>query len=339
MVTFLRGWRSLFSELGSHSFILASESYGGHYVPAWANAIMYFNEDASDPILLKGLLMSNGIVDNQIQGADNFVLWAKMQRLIPEDAHPKTEIEARALVAKTLGYKPNYYDYRLEDFGECCGCFGYNYSTWSHWLIKKQVTKALNVCGNAGDKAFAGCAGGCIQFTGCKHGFDHSDMFNYTTALRRALAQHIPISLFYGKQDTACNYVGGYAMAEAAGCPDFKKDELQELIIGGATTGEYKARGGLTWIQINGAGHMTPVNNAGAAYYALEALLDQPTDGASQWAFVGAVTLLILCPIVIFFPPTIQQQTHCSIADFSDRLQKRTLVIRCLTSVLFHICE
>ncbi len=38
------GWRRLFPQLQSSKFILASESYGGHYVPAWANAIFDFNQ-------------------------------------------------------------------------------------------------------------------------------------------------------------------------------------------------------------------------------------------------------------------------------------------------------
>ena len=49
------------------------------------------------------------------------------QGLIPPTTKPKTEEAARLLAEKTLGYSPNFYDYRLKSI-ECCGCTSYNYS-------------------------------------------------------------------------------------------------------------------------------------------------------------------------------------------------------------------
>ena len=55
--------------------------------------------------------------------------FAKAQRLIPTDAHPTGDAAARRLVRSSLGYSPNFYDYRLRDV-ECCGCTSYDYKEW-----------------------------------------------------------------------------------------------------------------------------------------------------------------------------------------------------------------
>ena len=97
---------------------------------------------------------------------------------------------------------PNFYDYRLKSI-KCCGCTSYNYSAW---FTQPAVAKALNVCGSAGDAAFAGCSGGCVDLPD----FDGKDMFDYSNALSRSLQLGVRLTFYYGKQDTACNYVSGY---------------------------------------------------------------------------------------------------------------------------------
>ena len=63
-----------------------------------------------------------------------------------------------------------------------------------------------------------------------------------------------------GKQDTACNYVGGFRVATEslawAGATAFKEAPLRPLLIGGAETGLFKTVGPLTWVEVDAAGHM-----------------------------------------------------------------------------------
>lgn len=54
-------------------------------------------------------------------------------------------------------------DYRVESI-TCEACYGYNYTAWSYFFLKQEVLTALNVCGDAGNDAFAGKAGGCIRY-------------------------------------------------------------------------------------------------------------------------------------------------------------------------------
>lgn len=270
MVAFLRGWRNLFPEHADRNIILATESYGGHYVPAWSSAILDYNTGASDPLRLMGLAIGNGIVNNTVQ-AFSFPEFARRQGLIPENETRCSDREAHELVKNYLGYQPNYYDYRLAD-EECCGCSSYNYKPWADWLMRKDVTKALNVCGDAGDKAFGQCAAGCIDLPD----FDKNDTFDYSGALGRALRNGIHVTLYYGMQDTACDYVGGYAMAASLqwpGSTDFANAQFEDLMIGGIPTGKIKAAAGLTWLQVEGAGHMVPINNPAAASFAISTLI------------------------------------------------------------------
>lgn len=112
-----------------------------------------------------------------------------------------------------------------------------------------QVLTALNVCGDAGVDAFAGSAGGCISMGS----FDAKDTFDYSGALARALDAGVPVTLYYGKTDTACNYVGGLAMANTIswkGTSGFAAAPLTALDSAGAEMGQIKSYGGLTFIQV-----------------------------------------------------------------------------------------
>lgn len=279
MVQFLRGWRILFPEHAHRKVILAAESYGGHFVPAWSSAILDYNSGgASDPIRLTGLAIGNGIVNQSVQDR-TFPEFARRHGLIPANVSVESSWGAREIMKNYLGYEPNYYDYRLAEQG-CCGCSSYNYKPWADWLMREDVVRALNVCGDAGTKAFGGCAAGCIQLPS----FDQDDSFGYSAALARALENGIRVTLYYGMQDTACNYVGGYAMAtsiEWSGAKQFEETPLEELKVGGLETGSFKSHGGLTWLQVEGAGHMVPINNPAAAASAIDTLIKTQSNNVS----------------------------------------------------------
>ena len=192
IVKFIQGWKRVFPEHAHRRWIIAAESYGGHYIPAWTGAILDHNERAASAarIDLSGIAIGNGIVNETVQ-AGSFAAFAHQQGLIPADARPASDGAARELVEKTLGYSPNFYDYRLKSI-ECCGCTSYNYSSWAHWFTQPAVLQALNVCGNAGEAAFSGCAGGCVDLPA----FDDHDLFDYSNALSRALQQGIKLTFY-----------------------------------------------------------------------------------------------------------------------------------------------
>lgn len=275
LVQFIRGWRRLFPNLQSSKFILASESYGGHYVPAWANAIFDFNQKTpSEEIRIAGVVLSNTCIDRQLQGLEAFKRFAKKEWLLPNEADPSTIASARFQVWEYKKFVPNTYDYRRVSSGACCGCMGYNYSDFDRWFSDPKVRKALNVCGTAGAASFGGCGAGCIAFP---KSFGTTDTLDNVGTLGRVLESKIPVLMVYGMTDMTCNYEGGYAIASALrwkGADLFAKSNLQDIYLNGEVAGQEKSGGGLTWIQIKNAGHMNPADNPRAALFAFSKLFD-----------------------------------------------------------------
>jgi len=285
-IVFYENWLELFPEFKDRGLIIAGESYGGHYIPAWANAILDYNENiataaattavaptAKQPINFQGVVIGNGCVNNTVQNTDEFVKFQHECNLIPADANPRNEAAAYAQMISYLGYEPNYYDYRIESI-TCTACYGYNYTAWSYWFLQQDVLDALHICGDAGQDAFAGAAGGCISMGA----FDAHDDFDYSGALARALEAGVPVTLYFGKTDTACNYVGGMAMAETVswtGQEKFVAAPLLPLEITGVQAGQVKSSGGFTVVQVESAGHMVPMDQPAGAAFAIKTILDQ----------------------------------------------------------------
>jgi len=210
-------------------------------------------------------------VNDTVQSNQLYIQFLKDALLLPPNSNPKFKSEAELEMIAYIGYNPNYYDYR-DVCIDCPACYCYNYTAWSYWFLRQDVHDTLNVCGDAGNAAFAGTAGGCIPLPG----FDANDTFDYSGALGRALDAGIPVVFYYGKDDTACNYVGAYAMANTIvwnGMNNFASLPLSPLMISGAQAGQTKSYNGLTWIQVESAGHMVPLNQPASASYAVSRML------------------------------------------------------------------
>ena len=314
IVTFLQGWYSLFPQHADRKLIISGESYGGHYIPAWANAILDHNEavDAKKEeqqqqrtIPMAGVVIGNGCVNDTVQNSARYVEFLNANDLLPADPsfEPTTTAAADVMMAKHIGYSPNFYDYRVRNV-QCGACYSYNYTEWSYWFLKQEVMDALHICGDAGYAAFAGNAGGCISMPG----FDSGDEFDYSGALGRALDAGVDVLLLYGKNDLACNHVGAHAMA--ATIPWSGKDGFAAAPVvdgtpcagcqaqsyqpppGNASSrvadrdrsnrnGEQQQQlqeqqaGKLIWVQVDAAGHMVPLDEPAAAAQALQMLLDE----------------------------------------------------------------
>lgn len=275
-IIFYHNWLQLFPEFVGRALVIAGESYGGHYIPAWANAILNWNENIVDPtkrINFGGVAIGNGCVNNTVQSTDQFIKFQQECRLIPPAANPKSYALAYSEMVSHLGYVPNYYDYRIESIS-CSACYGYNYTAWSNWFLQSDVLTALNVCGAAGNDAFSGSAGGCISMGS----FDARDNFDYSGAVARTLEAGVPVTFYFGKTDTACNYVGGQALVESiswSGQQDFGRTEYTPLIIAGATVGQVKKSGGLSLFLVESAGHMVPQDQPAAASAAIMSILER----------------------------------------------------------------
>lgn len=278
VVTFIQGWYSLFPEYADRRVVVAGESYGGHYIPAWTEAILDHNEgNPQVPIPLAGAMIGNGCINNTIQGTDVLVDFMHDNSLISADQNPRTQATAWAEMVQHLGYTPNFYDFRVRNVECSQACYSYNYTEWSLWFLKQEVMDALNVCGQAGYDAFAGSAGGCISLPG----FDSGDTFDYSGALGRALDAGIQTLFYFGKTDLACNANGGFAVASTlpwSGSEDFRNAPMEPLGMGS----QVQEHGALTFVQVDAAGHMVPLDQPEAAADALTLYFSKFQNGAAQ---------------------------------------------------------
>lgn len=110
-------------------------------------------------------------------------------------------------------------------------------------------------------------------------GFDSPDTTDSLAYLGRALDQDVSVTLYYGKADTVCDYVGGYAAASAipfrhSGA--FKNATFEAVQpITGLEIGQHKRAGKLSFYQFDSSGHMVPMDKPEAAYIALYSVLKQ----------------------------------------------------------------
>lgn len=124
-IVFYNQWLDLFPEFVGRELIIAGESYGGHYIPAWANAILDFNEQQKQskkenleeplpvsnyttkgPINFAGAVIGNGCVNNTVQNTDAFVEFQHENNLIPADANPKNMGAADLQMRQYIGLVP-----------------------------------------------------------------------------------------------------------------------------------------------------------------------------------------------------------------------------------------
>jgi cathepsin A (carboxypeptidase C) len=279
-ILFYQGFLDLFPEYVGRPLIIAGESYGGHYIPAFASAILAYNArlDAQETAIdFAGVAIGNGCINWTVQNLNSYIAFQHEHGLIPDSATPSSRTEADALAAATLGYTPNFYDYRLQSV-TCPACYSYNYTAWSYWFLRPEVKGALGVCGDAGDAAFSGNAGGCVNLGN----FDVDDQFDYSGALARTLEAGVPVTLYYGKTDTACDHVGGRNVADTLVWKSAAKYKaaawapisvMRNSSIALTTMGEFKSVDGLTVFQVAAAGHMVPIDQPVAAYLAIHTIL------------------------------------------------------------------
>lgn len=142
LINFYLAWLQLFPDFRSRKLIIAGESYGGHYVPAWSDAIMTFNaglpEGSESHIPLSGIVIGNGLFDSTVQSTETYIQYLHDSSLIPADSTPRNGASANAIMRAHLAYSPNYYDYRLREL-QCEACYAYNYSAWASFFLEPEV--------------------------------------------------------------------------------------------------------------------------------------------------------------------------------------------------------
>lgn len=280
MLSFLLEWYPHYPELVPNKLVIAGESYAGHYLPAWSLAILEHNSavsSASSPsqsfkINLAGVLIGNGWIDTTLQDDASLARWAQRSNMVPPDWIPPSQASnaddddasnpdsLHAKMRAYIGYTPNEYDVR-QRLITCPGCMGYNYTAWTLFFNRTDVRSALGVCQSTDYPGFAVAAQGCLPSMIAGQTYDKSDKFNYTAAIAQVLASGVQVMLYYGMQDTVCNYVGGEAVVASIPWSEqqtFNSIPYTDFALAGATVGSIRSLAGLSFMLVEGSGHMVP---------------------------------------------------------------------------------
>jgi len=289
MYNFLVDFFTAHPEYAALPFYVFGESYGGHYAPNVAWRVLQGNKEAAEDglkINLKGLAVGNGLTDPELQ----YPWYAEMAnnntygvKAVPDAAYSAMKAELPTCVqmihacnhgqpsqcapaqaacnnAQIGPYEQsglNPYDVRIK-----CQVPGlcYDFSAPTAWLDLSSTRAYLNVVPRAAKWS------SCNMRVNAQ--FRNDWMATQQGTVPPLLAAGIDVLIYAGDADFICNWMGnkawtlalpwsGKAAFNLADDHDWNVDGVK---AGTARTAQLGGTGHFTFLQVNGAGHMVPMD-------------------------------------------------------------------------------
>ncbi|CAN6675059.1 vacuolar serine-type carboxypeptidase Atg42p [Trichomonascus vanleenenianus] len=274
VVSFLKLLYQQFPQYSKLPFHIATESYGGHYGPVLADAMI------STGMNLTSLMIGNGITDPYTQYAYyypfacevNHVLsdstCQSMQRSVAgcqqaiqqcyNNPNNRFTCSSASFTCESSQLNPysraglNPYDYRLK-----CPNGGLCYSGLDdiqQYLNMAHVKETLGVKDN-------------LNYQSCSNDINMNFNLNgdwvqpYQKHITSILQHKVPILIYAGDKDFICNWLGNQAWTKAIewqGKAAFQKKKPGEWQVSGKKAGEVTNYDIFTFLRIFDAGHMVP---------------------------------------------------------------------------------
>ena len=271
-----------YPEYAKQDFHIAGESYAGHYIPVFAQEILAHKKRN---INLQSVLIGNGLTDPYTQYAYYRPMacgespWPRVldestctsmdgslgtcQNLISGcydsesvwSCVPAAIYCNNAMIGPYQASGQNPYDIR-RPCGDNPLCYdGLDYI--SKWLNRPEALEALG----AEVDSYEGC-----NFSVNRNFLFQGDWMKPFHRLVPSLLREIPVLIYAGNADFICNFLGNRAWTEALEWPGkkaFNAAELKEFELGGEggdKVGFVKNSGNLTFVSVDGAGHMMPLD-------------------------------------------------------------------------------
>ncbi|CAI8616360.1 unnamed protein product [Vicia faba] len=273
---FLQQFFSDHPEFVQNDFYITGESYAGHYVPALASRIHQRNKGNKGIIInLKGFAIGNGMTNPIIQYsaytqyAFDMKLITKqdqdnINKLLPPCVDATKICESGDRESCVLAFDHcedivnsillivgdiNFFDIRKMCKGPLC----YDFSDVETLLNEKIVRDALGV----GELKFDICSKVVYQAM-------HQDwMRNLEVDIPALLEDGIKVLIYAGEFDLICNWLGNsnwvHAM-EWSGQNQFVTSKTVQFLVDDVEAGLLKSYGPLSFLKVNGAGHMVPMD-------------------------------------------------------------------------------
>ncbi|KAL6074662.1 Carboxypeptidase [Balamuthia mandrillaris] len=279
---FLQNFFLLYPQYSPLDFYIIGESYAGHYVPAIGYKVMTANQkhEGIVDINLKGIGIGNGWVDpyRQYPGYAEYAYQyniinsieyeiAKGAFSVCQDlidvaswvpggwivALEECQIATEAVMftmGLNLGYTPNPYNWKIPcEHGNLC----YDFDAVIKFLAQPSVKKELGVEGH--------------DWSTCNmavHTYLLGDWIsNLDVHIPNMLANKYRVLVYSGMLDFICNWVGGDMWTEALEWPGqqaFNKQNFTDWKVSGSVAGHVKSEQGFTWLKVEDAGHMVPMD-------------------------------------------------------------------------------
>ncbi|XP_038718221.1 serine carboxypeptidase-like [Tripterygium wilfordii] len=284
LYNFLQEFFQKHPEFIENEFFITGQSYAGHYAPALTSRILQGNnENKKIYIKIKGFAVGNGLTNTGIQYPtipryawhhevikESNYLYMK-EHLVPDcessiedcDDTGKEDdcitayddcIEIVSALRNFAGNR-NFYDIRKQRIGTS----NYDFSNMEKFLNKQLVKKALGV-----EKPF-------VHLNETIYDAMIGDYVkNLDVGIPDLLKNDIKVLIYVGDQDLICNWVGNLkwvSKMEWDGKKGFKEAPFVPFLVDGVKKGWMSSYGPLTFIRINKAGHMVPMDQPRVAFH------------------------------------------------------------------------
>jgi serine carboxypeptidase-like clade 4 len=269
MVTFLQGFFAQYPQYKGLDFYITGESYGGHYVPVTATAILAANkQNPAYVIPLKGIAVGNGLIDpllttqsypayayakglisqSDMQQANSY--FPACQQDIESGNYAQAFLDCNQVFSAVLqaAGNINYYDVRKQcNPAPLC----YDFTPISDYLNQASVRSHLGV----GNTPWQTCSSNVYQYM--QNDFE----VNFRNDLATLLANSIRVVIYEGVEDLICNFFGAGATLQTLNWPGqsgFNSAANRTWTVSGNKAGSVRAFGNLTYVNVLAAGHMVP---------------------------------------------------------------------------------
>ncbi|KAH7537131.1 serine carboxypeptidase-like [Ziziphus jujuba] len=278
---FLQAFFAEHPQLAKNDFYITGESYAGHYIPAFAARVHRGNKAKEGiHINLKGFAIGNGLTDPAIQykAYTDFALdmgiltkseYSRINKVVPVCETAIKLCGTDGTVSCMAAYfvcniifnsimshagDINYYDIRKKCEGSLC----YDFSNMEKFLNKKSVRDALGV----GDIDFVSCS------TSVYEAMLVDWMRNLEVGIPGLLEDGIKLLVYAGEYDLICNWLGNSRWVHAmewSGQKQFVASPEVPFLVDGSEAGVLKSYGPLSFLKVQDAGHMVPMDQPKAA--------------------------------------------------------------------------
>lgn len=269
MLQFLYGFYKQYPQYKPLDFFISGESYGGHYVPATAAAIVAANQN-NPPfrIPLRAIAVGNGLIDPLLT-TQSYPAFAFAHGLIDQDCLD----QANSLFPQCAqdiangDYGDAFYDCN-NVFGQVLQCAG----NINYYDVRKQcnppplcydmtpITDYLNLDSTrkmlgVGDITWEACSN--RVYTYMEDDFE----VNFRNDIPVLLSAGVRVTIYEGVEDLICNFYGATATLETLRWPGqsgFNNAANVTWHVSGGVAGSARTYANLTYVNVLAAGHMVP---------------------------------------------------------------------------------